>query len=169
VQPRSRLHRAAVAGERAVVSEHVAHGVGGGGEQEQHAVAFIDFATAPLGQEVARQAIVTDPQRRHRRVAEGLPQTGAVDDVREKDGADLFHGRRVDGADIREESDRPTELVQVAASTALAGSSGLALSKMLISTAGIHPVTALVDGEVELPTIQGMTTSAWRSTPSGNQ
>ncbi len=91
MQPRARLQRHRQRRESAVVFERIAHRVGGGVEQQQHAVGLVDLAAAPDGQQVARETVVGGPHGRHRMVAEFLGQLGAVDHVGQQQSPDFTH------------------------------------------------------------------------------
>ncbi|MBS0446180.1 MAG: hypothetical protein JSR59_09545 [Proteobacteria bacterium] len=81
--------------ERPVIGLRIADGVGGAVEQQHEPVALVDFAPAPLAQQVARKPVVLLPHLRHRGIAELLGDARAVDDVGHQQGQslDLAHAR----------------------------------------------------------------------------
>ena len=67
--------------------------VGGGVEQQQHAVGLVDLAPAARREQVACDPVVCRPQLGHGGVAERLRQLGAVDNIGQEKGSDFVHAR----------------------------------------------------------------------------
>ena len=73
-------------GERRVVAERVAGGIGGLVEQQEEAVGPVDLAAAMADEERAAAAVVLGPDLGGARVAEALDHTSAVHHVGEEEG-----------------------------------------------------------------------------------
>ncbi|HZJ71944.1 MAG TPA: hypothetical protein VFF36_13515, partial [Planctomycetota bacterium] len=73
-------------GERRVVAERVARGIGRLVEQQEEAVGPVDLAAPMAGEQGAAAAIVSGPDLGGTRVAEALDPTGAVHHVGEEEG-----------------------------------------------------------------------------------
>ncbi len=91
VQARTRLQRHRQGREAMVVRQHIAHSVWSCLEEQQHAVALVDLASAPSQEQVPRDAVMGSPHLCHRSVAERYRQLGAVNNVGEKQGSNFAH------------------------------------------------------------------------------
>jgi hypothetical protein len=78
-----------------VVFERVRRCVTHGIEQNEHPVGLIDLATTPLGNQIARHAVVRRPQGRRLSFFESFGQPRAIDDVGQQQGMKGGHGRWV--------------------------------------------------------------------------
>ena len=108
MQPGARAQRWFEPRQRPLVGQRISDRVAGGVEQQQHAVGLVDFAAAPMRQQVARQPVVGGPQAGAGGVAERLGELGAVHHVGQQKCFQFAHAqlasirwRRVRGWPVR--------------------------------------------------------------------
>ena len=91
MQPCPRLERQAQCRQRPVVVDRERRSVRRRVEHRHQPIGSLDLASAPRAQQLARRAVVRNPMRSIRGVADDLGNAGAVDDIGQQKGAVFIH------------------------------------------------------------------------------